>query len=47
MIKNIISTIKRVLSLKVEFDNILGSQKYRKNTNIQKENICILGISKL
>ena len=37
--------IKRIL--RVVFDNILGSQKYKKETKIPKESICVLGISKL
>jgi len=39
--------IKRILTLRVVFDNILGSQKYKKETKIPKESICVLGISKL
>lgn len=39
--------IKRLLTLRVVFDNILGKQKYKKETKIPKENICVLGISKL
>lgn len=39
--------IKRILTLRVVFDNILGSQKYKKKTKIPKESICVLGISKL
>lgn len=38
---------KRILTLRVVFDNILGSQKYKKETKIPKESICVLGISKL
>ena len=37
--------IKRILTLRVVFDNILGSQKYKKETKIPKESICVLGIS--
>lgn len=39
--------IKRVLTLKVVFNNILSAKKYKKETKIPKKNICILGISKL
>lgn len=39
--------MKRILTLKVVFDNILGIQKYKKETKIPKENICVLGISRL
>lgn len=39
--------IKRILTLKVVFNNILSSQKYKKETKIPKESICVLGISKL
>ncbi len=39
--------IKRILTLKVTFDNVLSIQKYKKETKIPKENICVLGISKL
>lgn len=39
--------IKRILTLKVVFYNLLSSQKYKKKTRIPKENICVLGISKL
>ena len=39
--------IKRILTLRAVFDNILGSQKYKKETKIPKESICVLGISKL
>lgn len=39
--------IKRILTLKVTFDNVLSIQKYKKVTKIPKENICVLGISKL
>lgn len=39
--------IKRILTLKVTFDNILSIQKYKKVTKIPKASICVLGISKL
>ena len=39
--------IKKFLTLKVAFDNILSIQKYKKETRIPKKNICVLGISKL
>lgn len=39
--------IKRILTLKVVFNNILSSKKYKKETRIPKENICVLGSSKL
>lgn len=39
--------IKKILTLKVVFSNILSSQKYKKETRIPKKNICVLGISKL
>lgn len=39
--------IKRILTLRVVFNDILSSQKYKKETKIPKENICVLGISKL
>lgn len=46
-IGQVLIMIKRILTLKVVFDNILSSQKYKKETKIPKENICVLGISKL
>ncbi len=39
--------IKKLLTLTVAFDNILGLQKYKKETKVPKEKICVLGISKL
>ena len=39
--------IKKILTLIVVFDNILSVQKYKKETKIPKEDICVLGISKL
>lgn len=39
--------LKKILTLKVAFDNILGVQKYKKETRIPKDNICVLGISRL
>jgi len=46
-IGQVFTMIKRVLTLKVVFNNILSSQKYKKETKIPKENICVLGISRL
>lgn len=46
-IGRILIMIKKILTLKVVFENILSSQKYTKKTNVPKENISILGISKL
>lgn len=43
MIKNIV----KFLTLKVEFSNLLGSCKYKKQVKLQKKDICVLGISKL
>lgn len=45
--KNFMFSIAKFLTLRVDFDNSLGKQKYPKETKIQKENICVLGISKL
>lgn len=42
-----IKMIKKVLTLRVKFNNILGAQKYKKETIIPKEKTCVLGISKL
>ncbi len=39
--------IKKILTLKVVFNNVLSKQKYKKETKISKGKICILGISKL
>lgn len=39
--------IKRLMTFRVKFINILGSQKYKKETKMNKERICVLGISKL
>lgn len=39
--------IKKILTLKVVFNNVLGTKKYRKVTTIPKNKICVLGISKL
>lgn len=42
-----LNMIKKFLTLKVVFDNVLSVQKYKKETKIPKNNICVLGISKL
>lgn len=46
-IGQVLIMIKKILTLRVVFDNILSSQKYKKETKIPKESICVLGISKL
>jgi hypothetical protein len=46
-IKTILSTIKKVLTSKVVLDDVLSFNKYDNSTVIPKENICVLGISKL
>ena len=46
-IGQVLIMIKRILTFKVVFNNLLSSQKYKKETKIPKGNICILGISKL
>lgn len=44
---DILQMIKKLLTLRVTFNNILGLQKYTKLTKIPKEKVCVLGISKL
>lgn len=39
--------IKKILTLRIKFNEILSKEKYKKKTKISKEDICILGISKL
>ena len=46
-IRQVLQMIKKILTLKIVFNNILSIQKYKKETKIPKENICVLGISKL
>ena len=46
-IGQILKMIKEILILKVVFKNILSSQKYKMETKIPKENVCILGVKKL
>ena len=45
--RKILLITKKFLTLKATFDNVLGAQKYEKETKIPKKNICVLGISKL
>lgn len=42
-----LNMLRKILTLKIVFDNILSIQKYKKETKIPKDNICVLGISKL
>lgn len=42
-----LTILKKILTLKVAFNNILSIQKYKKETKIPKDNVCVLGISKL
>lgn len=41
-IKRVLITIKRLLVLRIVFDNILSSQKYKKETKIPKDDVCVL-----
>lgn len=43
----ILQMIKKLLTLKVTFSNVLGLQKYTKKTTVPKGKVCVLGISKL
>lgn len=39
--------IKKILTLRISMDNVLGMAKYKKHTSISKENTNVLGTSKL
>lgn len=47
IIKTILSTIKKILTSRVVPDDVLSFDKYNKSTIIPKDDICVLGISRL
>lgn len=47
IIKIILSAIKKVLTSRVILDDVLSFDKYNKSTTISKNDICVLGISRL
>lgn len=42
-----IKMIKKILTLRIKFNEILSKEKYKKETKVSKGDTCILGISKL
>lgn len=46
-VRLVLEMIRKLLTLKIVFDNILSIQKYKKETQIPKEKICVLGVTKL
>lgn len=44
---SMVKFIRKIITFTVTLNNILGTKKYSKETKVPKDEICVLGISKL